>query len=106
MWIIVGQSTVALKSQKLEELDLLVVCGGGGLLSGCTIAAKTRSPQCKIIRVEPKQADDAMRSFRRKMLQTVSNPDTIADGARTTTSLGKLTFSANNQHQRSVKCCN
>ena len=41
--------------------------------------------------VEPEKADDATRSFRTRVLHTVTNPDTIADGARTP-SLGKLTF--------------
>ncbi|MEG3841317.1 threo-3-hydroxy-L-aspartate ammonia-lyase [Microcoleus sp. herbarium14] len=91
--VIAGQGTAALELiAEVGELDLLLVCcGGGGLLSGCAIAAKTLSPQCKVIGVEPAQADDAARSFRTKTLQTVTNPDTIADGARTP-SLGKLTF--------------
>ncbi|WP_293339703.1 threo-3-hydroxy-L-aspartate ammonia-lyase [Microcoleus sp. CAWBG58] len=90
---IAGQGTAALELiAEVGELDLLLVCcGGGGLLSGCAIAAKTLSPKCTVIGVEPEQADDAARSFRTKTLQTVSNPDTIADGARTP-SLGKLTF--------------
>ncbi len=91
--VIAGQGTAALELiAEVGELDLLLVCcGGGGLLSGCAIAAKTLSPKCTVIGVEPEQADDAARSFRTKTLQTVSNPDTIADGARTP-SLGKLTF--------------
>lgn len=60
-------------------------------MSGCAIATKTLSPNCQIIGVEPAQADDATRSFYTKTLQTVNNPNTIADGARTP-SLGKLTF--------------
>ena len=91
--VIAGQGTAALELiAEIGELDLLLVCcGGGGLLSGCAIATKTLSPKCKVIGVEPEQADDAARSFRTKTLQTVTNPDTIADGARTP-SLGKLTF--------------
>ncbi|HLO47375.1 MAG TPA: threo-3-hydroxy-L-aspartate ammonia-lyase [Kamptonema sp.] len=91
--IIAGQGTAALELiEEVGELDLLLVCcGGGGLLSGCAIAAKARSPQCRVIGVEPEQADDAARSFRTKTLQTIHNPNTIADGARTN-SLGKLTF--------------
>ena len=44
-----------------------------------------------MIGVEPAAADDATRSFHTRALQTVSNPRTIADGARTP-SLGKITF--------------
>ena len=49
------------------------------------------NPDCRVIGVEPAAGDDATRSFRTRALQTVHNPDTIADGARTP-SLGKLTF--------------
>jgi threo-3-hydroxy-L-aspartate ammonia-lyase len=91
--VIAGQGTAA--KELIEEvgaLDLLLVCcGGGGLLSGCAIAAHALSPSCRMIGVEPKRADDATRSFYAKTLQAVENPDTIADGARTA-SLGTLTF--------------
>lgn len=91
--VIAGQGTTAKELiAEVGELDLLLVCcGGGGLLSGCAIAAKTLFPQCKVIGVEPERADDATRSFHTKTLHTVRNPDTIADGARTP-SLGKITF--------------
>jgi threonine dehydratase len=46
---------------------------------------------CRVIGVEPAAGDDATRSFRTKQLQTVNNPQTVADGARTP-SLGSLTF--------------
>jgi threonine dehydratase len=91
--VVAGQGTAA--KELIEDagaLDLLLVpCGGGGLLSGCAIAAKRLSPACRVIGVEPAAGDDAVRSFRTKTLQTVHAPDTIADGARTT-SLGKITF--------------
>ena len=91
--IIAGQGTVAKELiAQVGQLDLLLVCcGGGGLLSGCAIAAKTLSPNCQVIGVEPEQANDATLSFYSKTLHTIHNPDTIADGARTP-SLGKLTF--------------
>ena len=91
--IIAGQGTVAKELiEQIGQLDvLLVCCGGGGLLSGCAITAKTLSPQCKVIGVEPERADDATRSFYSKVLQRCEHPDTIADGARTP-SLGQLTF--------------
>lgn len=91
--VIAGQGTTAKELiEEVGELDtLLVCCGGGGLLSGCAIAAKTLSPGCQVIGVEPANADDAARSFHSKQLHRVHNPDTIADGARTP-SLGELTF--------------
>jgi len=90
---IAGQGTAAKELlEEVGELELLLVCcGGGGLLSGSAIASKSLLPSCRIIGVEPSQADDATRSFYTKTLQTVHNPDTIADGARTP-SLGQLTF--------------
>jgi len=91
--IVAGQGTTA--KELIEDagrLDwLFVCCGGGGLLSGCAIAAAHLSPGCKVVGVEPEAGDDATRSFRTKTLQTVHNPETIADGARTP-SLGKVTF--------------
>ena len=65
-------------------LDLLLVpCGGGGLLSGTSLAMKTLAPAARTIGVEPLAGDDAARSFRTRTLQTVKNPQTVADGART-----------------------
>src|SRR5579883_1011909 len=91
--VIAGQGTAAKELiDEVGPLDLLLVCcGGGGLLSGCAIAAHALSAGCKVIGVEPKRADDATRSFYTKTLQTIQTPDTIADGARTT-ALGTLTF--------------
>lgn len=91
--VVAGQGTAAKELiEEVGELDLLLVCcGGGGLLSGCAIMAKALSPECRVIGVEPEKADDATRSFHTKTLHTVHNPDTIADGARTP-SLGKITF--------------
>ncbi|NEP88066.1 MAG: threo-3-hydroxy-L-aspartate ammonia-lyase [Okeania sp. SIO2C2] len=91
--IIAGQGTTALELiEQVGSIDLLLVCcGGGGLLSGCAIATKNLLKNCRVIGVEPKNADDATRSFYSKILQTVSNPNTIADGARTPY-LGKLNF--------------
>jgi threo-3-hydroxy-L-aspartate ammonia-lyase len=91
--VIAGQGTAAKELfDEVGSLDLLLVpCGGGGLLSGCALAAEALSPGCRVVGVEPERADDAVRSFRTRTLQTVDNPDTIADGARTS-SLGALTF--------------
>lgn len=91
--VIAGQGTAAKELiEEVGELDLLLVCcGGGGLLSGSAIAAKSLLPKCRVIGVEPQKADDATRSFHTKTLHTVQNPDTIADGARTPC-LGEITF--------------
>lgn len=91
--IIAGQGTAAYELfDEVKNLDyLLVPCGGGGLLSGSAIASKSLDSACRVIGIEPELADDAVRSFRTKTLQTVNNPPTIADGTRTP-SLGELTF--------------
>lgn len=97
--VIAGQGTAA--KELIEEvggLDLLLVpCGGGGLLSGSAIAVDALAPRCRVVGVEPALADDATRSFRTGTLHTVSNPETIADGARTP-SLGSLTFPLVRRH--------
>ncbi len=91
--VIAGQGTAT--KELIEEVGaldyLFVCCGGGGLLSGSAIAAHALAPKCQVIGVEPTAGDDATRSFCTKILQTVHHPNTIADGARTS-SLGSMTF--------------
>lgn len=91
--VVAGQGTSARELfEEVGPLDLLLVCcGGGGLLSGSALSARALAPECRVIGVEPENADDATRSFRTGTLQTVNNPDTIADGARTPY-LGEITF--------------
>ena len=83
-FVIAGQGTAAVEF--LEEINLdVILCpvGGGGLLGGTAIAAKTLHPDIKVIAAEPAQADDAAQSFRAHRLIRVAHPDTIADGLRT-----------------------
>ena len=91
--VVAGQGTAAKELvDEVGALDyLLVCCGGGGLLSGCAIAANHLSPGVKAIGVEPAAGDDVTQSFRTKKLVTIRNPQTIADGARTE-SAGDVTF--------------
>lgn len=91
--VLAGQGTAALEMfQEIGNLDMLLVpCGGGGLLSGCAVAAKGASTNCSTIGIEPELADDATRSFHTKILHRIDNPPTIADGTRTP-SLGQITF--------------
>lgn len=91
--VVAGQGTAAKELlDEVKTLDLLLVpCGGGGLLSGCAVAAKGMDPGCRVIGIEPELADDATRSFRTGKLHSVKNPPTIADGTRTP-SLGEITF--------------
>jgi threonine dehydratase len=64
--------------------------GGGGLLSGTAIAAKSLRPEIEVWAGEPRGADDAYRSWKSGQFVPSTNPQTIADGLLT--SLGKLTF--------------
>ncbi|MHC1745794.1 MAG: threo-3-hydroxy-L-aspartate ammonia-lyase [Negativicutes bacterium] len=91
--VIAGQGTAARELiEEVGDIDYLFVqCGGGGLLSGSAVSAKHMLPDCKVYGVEPELADDATRSFKTGVLQSVENPPTIADGLRTA-SLGKYTF--------------
>ena len=91
--VVAGQGTAAMEFfEEVGVLDMLLTpCGGGGLLSGSAIAAKSMSPACRVIGIEPELADDATKSFHTKELHSVKNPLTIADGTRTP-SLGKITF--------------
>lgn len=90
--VICGQGTAAIEF--LEELPglniIMTPVGGGGLLSGTSISAKAIKPGIKVIAGEPKNADDAYRSFKSGKLYPSVNPNTIADGLLT--SLGELTF--------------
>jgi threonine dehydratase len=91
--IVAGQGTAAKELlDQVQTLDMLLVpCGGGGLLSGCAVAAKGMKPNCQVIGIEPELADDATKSFHTGKLHTIKNPPTIADGTRTP-SLGEVTF--------------
>src|SRR5205823_3853750 len=82
--VMAGQGTAVI--EVLEEVDVdLVMCpiGGGGLLSGTAVAAKSIRSGIKVIAVEPANADDAAQSFRAGRLIQISKPNTIADGLRT-----------------------
>jgi threonine dehydratase len=83
--VIAGQGTAAMELlEDVPDLDL-VMCpvGGGGLLSGTAVAAKSMRPKIKVIAVEPANADDAAQSFRAGRRLMTEKKFTIADGLRT-----------------------
>ncbi len=82
---IAGQGTVAAELiDEVGPLDALYVCmGGGGLLSGCVLAAKAMAPGCRVYGVEPEAGNDGQQSFRRGSIVRIGVPNTIADGAQT-----------------------
>lgn len=84
--IIAGQGTAAWELfEEVGPLHLLLVpVGGGGLISGSALAASALAPDCRVVGVEPQNADDARRSWREGRVFTWEQaPDTIADGLRT-----------------------
>ncbi|WP_103664705.1 pyridoxal-phosphate dependent enzyme [Gracilimonas amylolytica] len=91
--VIAGQGTAAIELlEDHPDLDMILTpVGGGGLLSGSSISAKAIKPDLSVIGTEPEMADDAFRSYKSGKRIPVQNPDTIADGLRT--SLGELPFS-------------
>jgi threo-3-hydroxy-L-aspartate ammonia-lyase len=91
--VIAGQGTAA--RELLEEtggLDVLLVpLGGGGLLSGSALAARTLAPECQVYGVEPDAGDDGRQSLRKGEIVHIATPQTLADGAQTQ-HLGRYTF--------------
>ncbi len=91
--VIEGQATCFYETLiQLEDKPDIVVCpvGGGGLLSGTILAAKQYSSPTRVIAAEPLMANDAWQSLRVQQLVPSIDPQTIADGLKT--SLGSLTW--------------
>ncbi len=96
--VMAGQGTSAIELlEDVPDLDI-VLCplGGGGNLSGMAVAAKAIKPGIRVLGIEPQGADDAARSFRAGHIVPMVNPQTIADGLRS--SLGDQTFAEIRQH--------
>ncbi|TVR68649.1 MAG: pyridoxal-phosphate dependent enzyme, partial [Marinilabiliales bacterium] len=102
--VISGQATAA--KELIEETgppDIIIVpVGGGGLLSGTAITAKSMSSRTRVLAAEPEKADDAYRSFRTGVLQPALPPATVADGLLT--SLGPLTFRIVREYVDDIIC--
>jgi threonine dehydratase len=92
-WIVAGQGTAARELlEDVPDLDaLLTPLGGGGLLSGCAIAAQAANPSIRVFGVEPECANDWALSLARNERVEIASPPTIADGLRTTRP-GAVTF--------------
>ena len=94
--VMAGQGTAAaeLIAQTASggPLDQLLVCvGGGGLISGCAVAAHHLSPGISVVGVEPEAGNDTQRSLAEGRIVHIETPKTISDGAQTQHS-GTLTF--------------
>ncbi len=83
--VMAGQGTAALELlEDVSDLDLMICpVGGGGLLCGTAVAAKTMRPNIEVVAAEPENADDAAQSFRAGRLIHTEKKFTIADGLRT-----------------------
>lgn len=90
--VMAGQATTGTELlDEVEDLDIIICpVGGGGHLSGISVAAKVMRKQIKVIGAEPAGADDAARSFAQGSIIPSVNPNTIADGLRS--SLGVRPF--------------
>ena len=92
--VIHGQGTAALELlEDAPDLDVIATpVGGGGLLSGTAIVAKSHNPGIKVIGVEPANADDAYQSWKAGSIRSLASaPPTMADGVRTT-AIGQRNF--------------
>jgi threonine dehydratase len=92
--VIHGQGTAARELLEDEpQLEVIVApLGGGGLLSGSAISAKSNDASIKVVGVEPELADDAYQSWKTGSIQTLPKaPQTLADGVRTT-AIGQRNF--------------
>jgi len=96
--VIAGQGTAAMELlEDVPDLDVIMCpVGGGGLLSGTAIAAKSMRPQIKVIAAEPENADDAAQSFRAGRRLVTEKKFTIADGLRT--NIGEPNFAIVQQY--------
>ena len=90
--VMAGQGTAVLELlEEVPDLDVILApVGGGGLLSGTSIAATETKKGIRVIAAEPEMADDAFRSMQAGKIIPSQNPKTIADGLLT--SLGVLTY--------------
>jgi threonine dehydratase len=100
--VISGQGTVGLELlEQVENVDCVIApVGGGGLLSGVATLVRAMSPGTRVYGAEPAAADDAKRSLAAGRIVPAENPDTIADGLRT--SLGDKTFPIIREHVKAI----
>lgn len=91
--IIAGQGTVALEIlEEVKDIDIIVVpIGGGGLISGVALAAKSINPDIKIIGVQTQISPSMYESVKEGKILTVKGGSTIADGIAVKTP-GKITY--------------
>jgi threonine dehydratase len=101
--VIAGAGTAALELfEEVGQLDVLLVClGGGGLTAGSTLAAAAMSPRCAVWGVEPAAGNDGQQSLAAGRVIKIDVPQTLADGAQTQR-LGDLNFAIIRQHAAGI----
>lgn len=101
--IIAGQGTAALELlMDVPDLDVLLVpIGGGGLISGCSIAAHALQPGIRVIGIEPDTANDTFLSLQKGEITSTPQSHSIMDGLLPTAP-GQLTFSIMRQHLEAI----
>jgi len=82
--VIAGQATCSLELHvDAGPLDAIIApIGGGGMISGTCLTLSNISPDTKIYAAEPKNADDAYRSFKAGHIIADDAPQTVADGLK------------------------
>jgi len=80
--VIYGQGTIALEIlEEMQDVDVILCpIGGGGLISGISLAAKEINPKIKIIGVQAEGANAMEQSFKNGSLVSLNSVNTIADG--------------------------
>jgi threonine dehydratase len=91
--IIAGQGTIGLEIiEDLPDVNTVIVpIGGGGLISGISIAIKSLKPAAKMIGVEPERASSMYQSMKNGKITRLTDTTSIADGLATREP-GPLTF--------------
>jgi threonine dehydratase len=100
--VMAGQGTAMVELlEDVRDLDLILCpVGGGGLLAGTAVAARSLRPSLEVIAVEPAEAADTARSFRAGHIVPLEQTITIADGLRTT--IGEPNFALARRYVKEV----
>lgn len=97
-FVIAGQGTVGLeianqaREENIQNAEVLVPCGGGGLTAGIAVALANDAPDLRVRPVEPAGFDDVARSLRNGRIEANEHLTGSICDAIITPSPGKLTF--------------